>query len=100
MNQGVPFTPRYLREDALVDKRLFLGYPRVNVDDRVMFATLNSVFTYIGMELIGRSNLGKSALDVNVIDYKKIPIVNPVTLEEKLKKDSDFTIYCTLSTKC
>ena len=76
--------------DAQVDKRLFLGYPRINVDDRVMFATLNSVFTYIGMELIGRSNLGEGALDVNVIDYEKIPVVNPLTLEEKLKKDGDF----------
>jgi hypothetical protein len=39
------------------------------------------------MELIGRSNLGEGALDVNVIDYEKIPIIDPLMLERKLKED-------------
>lgn len=70
-----------------VDKRLFLGYPKVEIDERIIFAVLNSVFTYLGMELIGRSNLGEGALDVNVVDYKKIPVIDPVMLEEKLKEN-------------
>jgi len=72
-----------------VDKRLFLGRPKSNidnVDERILFAVLNSVFTYLGMELLGRSNLGEGALDVNVVDYNKIPIVDPVKLENRLKK--------------
>jgi hypothetical protein len=73
--------------DAQVDKRLFLGNSKVNVDERILFSVLNSVFTYLGMELIGRSNLGEGALDVNVVDYKKIPIVNPENLKIQLEKD-------------
>lgn len=73
--------------NAQVDKRLFLGRPKVDVDKRIVFAVLNSVFTYLGMELIGRTNLGEGALDVNVVDYEKIPIVDPVILEEKLKEN-------------
>jgi hypothetical protein len=70
-----------------VDKRLFLGNPKVNVDERILFATLNSVFTYLGMELMGRTNLGEGALDVNVIDYKKIPIIDPERLKNKLEDE-------------
>lgn len=73
--------------EAQVDKRLFLGNSKVDVDERILFSVLNSVFTYLGMELIGRSNLGEGALDVNVVDYKKIPIVDPVNLKAKLEKD-------------
>ena len=49
---------------------------------------LNSVFTYLGMELMGRTNLGEGALDVNVTDYKLIPIVDPEILKEKLEKQN------------
>lgn len=72
--------------EAQVDKRLFLGNPKADIDRRIIFAVLNSVFTYLGMELIGRTNLGEGALDVNVVDYKKIPVVDPGMLEEKLKE--------------
>lgn len=73
--------------EAQVDKRLFLGNSKVDVDERILFSVLNSVFTYLGMELIGRSNLGEGALDVNIVDYKKIPIVDPAKLKAKLEKD-------------
>lgn len=70
-----------------VDKRLFLGNSKVNVDERILFAVLNSVFTYLGMELMGRTNLGEGALDVNVTDYKKIPVVDPERLKKKLEEE-------------
>ncbi len=73
--------------EAQIDKRLFLGNSKVDTDPRIVFAVLNSVFTYLGMELIGRSNLGEGALDVNVVDYNKIPVVDPEMLEEKLEKE-------------
>jgi methylase of polypeptide subunit release factors len=73
--------------EAQVDKRLFLGNSKVDIDERILFSVLNSVFTYLGMELIGRTNLGEGALDVNVVDYKKIPIVDPSKLKAKLEKD-------------
>ena len=74
--------------EAQVDKRLFLGNSKVNVDERILFSVLNSVFTYLGMELMGRTNLGEGALDVNVVDYKKIPIVDPELLKAKLETEN------------
>jgi len=76
--------------DSQVDKRLFLGHPKMNVDDRIIFAVLNSVFTYLGMELIGRSNLGEGALDINFVDYEKIPVVDPLALEKRLREEDKF----------
>jgi type I restriction-modification system DNA methylase subunit len=75
---------------AQVDKRIFMGNPKVQVDNRTIFGILNSVFTYLGAELVGRSNLGEGALDVNFVDYYKIPTINPVMLEEKLEKEGHF----------
>ena len=58
----------------------------MDVDKRIVFAVLNSVFTYLGMELIGRTNLGEGALDVNVVDYEKILVIDPVILKQRLKE--------------
>ncbi len=73
--------------EGQVDKRLFLGKSKVKANDKLIFAVLNSIITYLGMELIGRTNLGEGALDVNVVDYKKILILNPLLLEDNLKND-------------
>jgi len=72
--------------EAQIDKRLFIGYLKQKVDPRVAFASLNSVLAYLGVELVGRTNLGQGALDVNKVDYYKVPIVDPRQLEEELKK--------------
>ena len=73
--------------EGQVDKRLFLGKSKIKANDNLIFAVLNSIITYLGMELIGRTNLGEGALDVNVVDYKKILILNPLLLEDNLKND-------------
>jgi len=73
--------------DAQVDSRLYLGKLKKDVNDKIMFAILNSIFTYIGMELIGRTNLGEGALDIKVIDYKKIPVIDPIWLKNNLEKN-------------
>ena len=77
-------------KNAQVDLRLYGGYHKKaysNIDPRIVFASLNSVLTYLGMELMGRTNLGEGALDVKVTDYEKIPIVDPKMLEEKLENE-------------
>jgi len=82
--------------DSQVDKRLFLGYLKENIDPRIVFAALNSVFTYLGMELIGRSNLGEGALDVNVVDYNKIPTIDPKIVEDKLRTNGTYQDFLKL----
>lgn len=77
-------------KNTQVDLRLYSGYPKnsyADVDPRIMFATINSILTYVGMELIGRTNLGEGALDIKTTDYKKIPIVDPVFIQEKLTRN-------------
>ncbi|MCD6325620.1 N-6 DNA methylase [Candidatus Bathyarchaeota archaeon] len=80
-------------KSAQVDKRLYIGYVNErysNLDERLMFACLNSIVTYLGMELIGRTNLGEGALDIGVVDYTKIPIVDPRWLQERLTEMNKF----------
>lgn len=79
--------------DAQVDLRLYFAKPKLKVREKIVFAILNSVITYIGMELIGRTNLGEGALDVKISDYNKIPIVNPIWLEETLENNGKMTEF-------
>ncbi|RLG75942.1 MAG: hypothetical protein DRO12_04935 [Thermoprotei archaeon] len=80
--------------DAEVDLRLYVGYLRDEYRGKVLpetlFAVANSVLTYLGMELIGRANLGQGALDIKTVDYETIPIVNPIWLERHLKEKGMF----------
>ncbi|MCD6301412.1 MAG: N-6 DNA methylase, partial [Staphylothermus sp.] len=83
-----------LMESAQVDKRLYLGYLKDEYRDKIspetLFAVVNSVLTYMGMELTGRANLGEGALDIVILDYEAIPIVNPLWLERYLKERGVF----------
>jgi hypothetical protein len=73
--------------DAQADERLYFGSPKKpyeNIDSRITFACLNSIFTYMGMELLGRTNLGEGALDIKVTDYKTLPIIDPRLIDQTL----------------
>ncbi len=92
-----------LVKDAQVDLRLYIGYLRNAHKNKVSFQTLfavaNSVLTYIGMELIGRTNLGEGALDIKTIDYQMVPIVDPVWLEEHLKNTGKYNDFAKVVNK-
>jgi len=75
---------------AQVDLRLYFGAHKpayATTDPRITFACLNSVLTYLGMELIGRTNLGEGALDIKVTDYKNLPIVDPGLVQKTLDEE-------------
>ena len=48
------------------------------------------------MELIGRNNLGEGVLDVKISDYNKIPVVNPLWLEEYLKNNGKLVEFLSI----
>ena len=74
-------------KDVQIDKRLFFAsLKNSSINKKIAFATLNSVLTYLGMELFGRTNLGEGALDVNVVDYNLIPILDPIFVQKELEK--------------
>ncbi len=83
--------------DAEVDKRLYIGYIseeyRNIVSYETLFAVANSIITYLGMELLGRANLGEGVLDITTIDYEHIPIIDPIWLENYLKEKNMFTRF-------
>ncbi|MEM4959162.1 MAG: N-6 DNA methylase [Nanopusillaceae archaeon] len=74
--------------DAEPDQRLYVGsyvskeYEKV--EPEVLFGVVNSVYTYLGIELLGKT-LGDGALYLTTDDYEKIPIVNPLKFQEHLK---------------
>jgi|GEM_PF-1190878 len=79
-----------------VDEEISVGYLNKeyeNIDKEIVFAILNSVFTYIGMELIGRTNLGEGALKMETADYEVIPIINPHWLKEELERRKVLTEF-------
>ncbi len=85
--------------EAQTDLRLYYGKVKPEyskVDDRIIFASLNSVMTYLGMELLGRTNLGQGALDIKVVDYKQIPIIDPIYVQEKLQEQGKLNRFLTL----
>ena len=88
-----------LTEDSQIDKRFYIGYPRDEIKEKVnqktLFAVANSILTYLGIELMGRSNLGQGALDVTTVDYEQVPIVDPLWLEDYLKSKSLFNSFIT-----
>lgn len=79
-------------QDAQVDLRLYAGYHKKtysDIDPRITFASLNSILTYLGMELMGRTSLGEGALDVKVTDYETILVVDPLILKQRLKEKGE-----------
>ncbi|MGC8773278.1 MAG: HsdM family class I SAM-dependent methyltransferase [Conexivisphaera sp.] len=76
---------RRMQVDACVYVGTIRGEYR-GVDRRVVFASVNSAITYLSVELMGRTNLGEGALDVEVDDYERVPIIDPRWLEEELRK--------------
>ncbi len=80
---------------AQIDEEIPIGYlnERYKNLEKIIFAVLNSVFTYIGMELLGRTNLGQGALKMEIADYEKIPIINPIWLKEYLIRTGKYNDF-------
>jgi type I restriction-modification system DNA methylase subunit len=78
--------------DAQFHQRLYIGYMKKNIDIKpeTLFAIVNSIITYIGVELVGQTSLGEGVLDVKTTDYERVPVVNPLWLEGYLKKGGLF----------
>jgi len=58
----------------------------------LIFASLNSVLTYLGMELTGRTNLGEEALDIKCLRLLDTVLNVPSDSPERLSFISVLTI--------
>jgi len=79
--------------DTQFHQRLYIGYAKESVSPEVLFAVVNSVITYMGMELIGQTSLGEGVLDIKTADYERIPIVNPIWLEKHLRMTGKYSEF-------
>jgi hypothetical protein len=51
----------------------------------VLAAVLNSVIAVLGIELLGRTNLGQGVLDFATMDACRLPVPDPATLPPDLR---------------
>lgn len=81
--------------NAEPDQRLYIGYVKEghkHLDKKVLFAVLNSVLTYISVELVGK-RLGGGVLYLATTDYENVPIVNPYKLQEFLIESGKLDLF-------
>ncbi|MEM5832011.1 MAG: hypothetical protein QXT38_01745, partial [Candidatus Aenigmatarchaeota archaeon] len=74
----------WLNDKILTDARLYNILSNKNVYSLV--ACLNSVISFLSVELNGRVNLGEGALDFKVYEAYKIVILNPDYLNEEVSR--------------
>lgn len=55
-------------------------------DSKIMTGLLNSSIYGLFREILGRINLGQGTLKTEVMDWKKFPVISPVSLGEENKK--------------
>lgn len=69
------------------------------IDTRIIFSVLNSVLTYLDMELLGRANLGEGVLKTEVTDYNVMPSLNPLYVQDKLEREGQLRRFFTMADK-
>jgi SAM-dependent methyltransferase len=74
------FVQRYSPVPVVADQRLYALHPRVPVD--LLAAVLNSTFTALALESLGRSSLGEGALEWTVSDAERLPVIDPRTVTD------------------
>jgi type I restriction-modification system DNA methylase subunit len=85
-----------------IDCELYSGRMKeeyAEVDARIIFSVLNSVLTYLDMELFGRANLGEGVLKTEVTDYNVMPILNPLFVQNKLEREGQLRRFFTVADK-
>jgi len=73
------FVQRIAPSPVMADQRVYAISPKPGVDTEVLAAILNSTFTALALESLGRASLGQGALEWTVADARSLPIVDPRT---------------------
>jgi SAM-dependent methyltransferase len=71
------FVQRLAPIPVVADQRLYSLHPRPGVDLELLAAVLNSTFTALALESLGRASLGEGALEWTVADAARLPVVDP-----------------------
>jgi SAM-dependent methyltransferase len=71
------FVQRLAPSPVVADQRLYSLHPRDGVDIELLAAVLNSTFTALALESLGRASLGEGALEWTVTDAARLPVLDP-----------------------
>ena len=71
------FVQRLAPAPVVADQRLYSLHPRPGVDLELLAAVLNSTFTALALESLGRASLGEGALEWTVADAARLPVLDP-----------------------
>ncbi len=74
---GSRFVQRLSPREVVADQRVYSIHPRPGVDVELLAAILNSTFTALALESLGRSSLGEGALEWTVADAEDLPVLDP-----------------------
>lgn len=70
------FVQRFSPRPLLADQRVYSVSPREGVAPALLAAALNSTFTALALESLGRASMGEGALEWTVADAAKLPVVD------------------------
>jgi adenine-specific DNA-methyltransferase len=65
----------------IADQRVYAVTPREGIDLELLAAVLNSTFTALALESLGRGSMGEGALEWTVSGARTLPVLDPRALE-------------------
>jgi predicted RNA methylase len=71
------FVQRLAPRPLAADQRVYALYPRPGVSVDALAAVLNSSYTALAIESLGRASMGEGALEQTVSDARALPVVDP-----------------------
>jgi hypothetical protein len=74
---GPRFVQRLAPVPVIGDQRVYAVTPRPGVDIEVLAAVLNSTWTALALESLGRASMGHGALEWTVADAQHLPVLDP-----------------------
>ncbi|HET6611928.1 MAG TPA: N-6 DNA methylase [Kofleriaceae bacterium] len=80
------FVQRLAESPMVCDQRFYAVWPRANGDSdeaEILAAILNSTFTSLAIESVGRASMGEGALEISVGDAAALPVIDPRRLSRR-----------------
>lgn len=76
------FVQQLCARPAVADQRVYALQPRPGVDGELLAASLNTTYTALALESLGRASMGEGALEWTVADAQALPVVDPRRVPE------------------
>ncbi len=71
------FVQHFAPRPVVADQRVYAVHPRRDVDVAALAAVLNSTYTALAIESLGRASMGEGALEWTVADARGLPVLDP-----------------------